>query len=182
MPVYRHMYNMRNRSYVMCDVRTITVRVEYMISFYMYMYMRKPYTCLYVFVSYACIWCFISLDTYTHMHTHTYTHTHIIHAYIYLFPFKWYTLIIIDLHVWWVFGVPYLVACQLRCFPFSALRPTTTWSKPATGHFTATGCRTTSLSERNCANVCRMQLKPSHVRLIDSSLTIILKTFEAWGT
>ena len=92
MPVYRHMYNMRNRSYVMCGVRTMTVRVEYMISFYMYM--RKPYTCLYVFVSYACIWCFISLDTYIHIIYTCIILYNIIHAYIYLFPFDihWFTL------------------------------------------------------------------------------------------
>ena len=84
-----------------------------------------------------------------------------------------------------MFFLIYLMICFARCklcCTFSALKPPATWSKPATGHFTATGCRTTSLSERNCVNVCRMQLKPSHVRFIDSSLTIILKTFEAWGT
>ena len=105
------------------------------------------------------------IHTYAHTHTHICTHTHIhihilyTHTFIY-FPLNDIHNIFIDLHVWWVFGVPYLVACQLRCFPFSALRPTTTWSKPATGHFTATGCRTTSLSERNAH---RIRPNPSHI-------------------
>ena len=61
------------------------------------------------------------------------------------------------------FFLIYLMICFARCklcCTFSALKPPATWSKPATGHFTATGCRTTSLSERNAH---RIRPNPSHI-------------------